>query len=144
MIRAAGLALAVALPNCLDAQQSLLPDILLLHSPPHAILNDRPYRIDFIVEMDTISIESVSLYYMTNTGLTFRELDLPGAFNRHFAVLPATELLGDSLTYFFLVTTESFGLWGYPSDGRGGIAPIVRALVPASQGYFEREFRGRP
>lgn len=144
MKRAAGLVLAVILPLWLSAQDSPPAGILLLHSPPHAVLNDRPYRIDFIVEMDTIPVESVSLFYMTNTGLTFRELDMPGAYNRHYAVLPSAELQGDSLTYFFLVTTDGFGLWGYPSTGKGGIAPIVRALVPPTQGYFEREFRGRP
>ncbi len=144
MKRATGLVLAVMLLAELRAQDGPPPGILLLHSPPHAVLNDRPYRIDFIVEMDTIPVESVSLFYMTNTGLTFRELDMPGAYRRHFALLPAAELQGDSLTYFFLVTTSGFGLWGYPSTGKGGIVPIVRALVPPSQGYFEREFRGRP
>ena len=38
------------LPWALLAQEAPPPGAVLLHSPPHAVLNDRPYMVDFIVQ----------------------------------------------------------------------------------------------
>lgn len=38
------------LPWALLAQEAPPPEADLLHSPPHAVLNDRPYIVDFIVQ----------------------------------------------------------------------------------------------
>ena len=134
---------ALMLPFAIGAQDSTAPAaMLLLHSPPHAILNDRPYIVDFIVEAESADIETVSLYYANDSTLSFREVSMPGEYNRHRVVLPQSELQGSTFTYFFLVTTAEYGLWGYPVISGGTIAPIIRELVPPSKAYFQREFRG--
>lgn len=130
------------LPLTMAAQDSTAPAVMLLHSPPHAILNDRPYIVEFIVEVDSAAIETVSLYYANDSTLSFREVSMPGEYNRHRVVLPQSELQGSTFTYFFLVTTADYGLWGYPVISGGAIAPIVRELVPPSKAYFQREYRG--
>ena len=194
------------LPWALLAQETPPAGVLLLHAAPHAVLNDRPYIVDFIVQFgsppegpvhddafdfDTMAadstgsfdsttaditpsdsmlaewmmvdsadiaeaialesaykgpaVESVALFYRTNTSLTFKELPMQGSYNRYQATIEKIYLTNDdTLTYFFTVTTGHYRLWGYPISPSGKLQPIVRLLVPPSREYFRREFRGRP
>ena len=112
----------------------------LFHNPPVAILNDRPFKIDFFVSFDPREILSVSLLLRTDSSFTYKEFPLEGEFSRYEYVLPLDELRGTALTYYFLVNRKDYGLWAYPTGPEGAIEPFVIDLVPPTKEFFQKRY----
>ncbi len=112
----------------------------LFHNPPVAILNDRPFRIDFFVDFDPGTIESVSLFFRGDSSLTYKEIPLEGKYGRYRHVLPEEELRGSALTYYFLVVLRDYGLWAYPTGGDGRLQPFIIGLVPPTEKFFQKRY----
>ncbi len=127
-----------------DTLAVLAPDTtlvcLIFHNPPVAILNDRPFRVDFFVDFDPEDIESVSLFIRGDFSQAYREIPLEGEDSRYHYVLPVEELRGGALTYYFLVTLKDYGLWAYPKDEQGRIRPFVVDLVPPTREFFQKRY----
>lgn len=127
-----------------DTLVVLAPDTTLVgplfHNPPVAILNDRPFRVDFFVDFDPEEIESVGLFIKGDSSHTFKEISLEGEYGRYHYVLPVEELRGGALTYYFLVTLKDYGLWAYPTGKDGGLEPFVIDLVPPTKEFFQKRY----
>lgn len=127
-----------------DTLVVLAPDTTLVgplfHNPPVAILNDRPFRVDFFVDFDPEEIESVGLFIKGDSSHTFKEIPLEGEYGRYHYVLPVEELRGGALTYYFLVTLKDYGLWAYPTGKDGGLEPFVIDLVPPTKEFFQKRY----
>jgi hypothetical protein len=105
-----------------------------------AILNDRPFQIDFFVDLDPDTIESISLVFRGDSSHTYKEVPLEGEYGRYSHVLPVEELRGSALTYYFLVVLRDYGLWAYPTGGDGVLQPFVIDLVPPTEKYFQKRY----
>ena len=112
----------------------------LFHNPPVAILNDRPFQIDFFVDFDPGTIESVNLFFRGDSSHTYKEIPLEGKYDRYSHVLPVEELWGSTLTYYFLVVLRDYGLWAYPTGGDGVLQPFVIDLVPPTEEFFQKRY----
>ena len=112
----------------------------IFYHPPYAILNDRPHVVDLMVEFDPDEIASVSLLLRTDASQTYQELPMTGRFGRYSRIVPVTQLTGQRLTYFFLVTMKDYALWGYPINEDGHIQPYVIDLVPPTQEFFQKHY----
>ncbi|UCH64174.1 MAG: hypothetical protein JSU77_07095 [Fidelibacterota bacterium] len=112
----------------------------LFHNPPVAILNDRPFQIDFFVNFSPDTIESISLVFRNDSSHTYKEIPLHGEYNRYSHVLPVEELRGSVLTYYFLVVLRDYGLWAYPTGGDGVLKPYVINLVPPTEKFFQKRY----
>ena len=127
-----------------DTLAVLAPDTtlvgLLFHNPPVAILNDRPFRVDFFVDFDPEDIESVGLFIKGDSSHTYREIPLTGEDGHYQHQLPVEELRGGALTYYFLVTLKDYGLWAYPTGKDGGLEPFVINLVPPTKEFFQKRY----
>jgi len=127
-----------------DTLAVLAPDTTLVgplfHNPPVAILNDRPFRVNFFVGFDPEDIESVSLFIRGDFSQTYREIPLEGEYGRYYYILPVEELRGGALTYYFLVTLKDYGLWAYPIGKDGGLEPFVIDLVPPTKEFFQKRY----
>ena len=127
-----------------DTLAVLAPDTTLVgplfHNPPVAILNDRPFRVDFFVDFDPEDIESVGLFIKGDSSHTYREIPLTGEYGHYQHQLPVEELRGGALTYYFLVTLKDYGLWAYPTGKDGGLEPFVINLVPPTKEFFQKRY----
>ncbi len=112
----------------------------LFHNPPVAILNDRPFRMDLIVNSDPDDISSISLFIKGDTAEVFKEIPLTMQYGRCQYYIPEEELQGGALTYYFLLTTEDYRLWAYPLDEDGQLQPYVIDLVPPTREFFQRGY----
>ncbi|MBA7634045.1 MAG: hypothetical protein GH143_05835 [Calditrichaeota bacterium] len=112
----------------------------LFHNPPVAILNDRPFQIDFFVDFDPGTIESINLFFRGDSSHTYKEIPLEGEYGRYSHVLPVEELRGSALTYYFLVVLRDYGLWAYPTGGDGVLQPFVIDLVPPTEKFFQKRY----
>ncbi|MFQ6030474.1 MAG: hypothetical protein ACE5Q6_23615 [Dehalococcoidia bacterium] len=109
----------------------------IVHQPPKAILNDRPYIMDLFLNFDSSEVAAVSLFLRDDSSQGFREIPLEGRFGRYRHVLLVEALRGTQLTYFFLVTLRDWRLWAYPLAPDGHIQPFVIDLVPPTQKFFQ-------
>lgn len=112
----------------------------IFYHPPYAILNDRPYIFDLVLDFEPDEIASVSLFLRTDASQTYQELAMVGKFGRYSQIVPVTQLTGKRLTYFFLVTMQDYALWGYPVGKDGRIQPYVIDLVPPTQEFFQKHY----
>jgi len=113
----------------------------LFHNPPVAILNDRPFQIDFFVNFNPDTIESISLVFRSDSSHTYKEIPLEGGeYGRYSHVLPVEELRGSALTYYFLVVLRDYGLWAYPTGEDGVLQPFVIGLVPPMEEFFQKRY----
>jgi len=112
----------------------------LFHNPPMAILNDRPFQIDFFVIFDPDTIESISLVFRDDSSHTYKEIPLEGEYGRYRYVLPVEELRGSTLTYYFLVVLRDYGLWAYPTGEDGVLQPFVIDLIPPIEEFFQKRY----
>ena len=112
----------------------------LFHNPPVAILNDRPFRMDLIVNSELVDISSISLFIKGDTAEVFKEIPLTMQYGRCQYYIPEEELQGGTLTYYFLLTTKDYRLWAYPLDEDGKLEPYVIDLVPPTREFFQRGY----
>ena len=133
-------ALLVAVPVGVIAQVAAVPGTPIVHQPPRAILNDRPRVLDLFVDLKEQDIESVSLFLRTDSSQTYREIPLAGEFGWYRYILPAEDLKGSTVTYYFLVTMRDYSLWAYPTGQDGRIEPFVIDLVPPTKEYFQKRY----
>jgi len=112
----------------------------LFHNPPVAILNDRPFRMDFFVDFDPKDIASVSLFLRGDSSQTYKEIPLTMEYTRYRHTLPVEELRGSGLTYYFLVTLKDYRLWAYPTGKDGRVQPFVIDLVPPTKEFFQKHY----
>ena len=122
----------------LVGQDAPEPPANISHHPPNAILNDRPFIMELMVDFAPESVASVALYMRSDSSRAYLELPMTGAFGRYRLIIPAAELEGDTLIYFFLVTMHDYGLWAYPTGEDGRIQPFVVARVAPTLEFFKQ------
>jgi len=118
-----------------------MPSILLaalFHNPPVAILNDRPFKMDFFVNFDPEEIESVALLMRVDSASNFQEIPLTGEYNRYRYMIPKEDLQGSALNYYFLVILKDYRLYAYPKNAAGSIEPYLIDLVPPTKEFFQQ------
>ena len=125
--------------STLDISASYLQTIpLLLHLPPKNIFDDRLTKLQLYVDIPEDSIETVSIFYRTNTMENMQEIILAkekGSYSFNFD--PGIQG-GDSVAYFFTVAVKDQSIHATPLDINGKIKPYNKPLVDAIKYYEER------
>ena len=125
--------------STLDISASYLQTIpLLLHMPPKNIFDDRLTKLQLYVDIPEDSIETVSIFYRTNTMENMQEIILAkekGSYSFNFD--PGIQG-GDSVAYFFTVAVKDQSIHATPLDINGKIKPYNKPLVDAIKYYEER------
>ena len=125
--------------STLDISASYLQTIpLLMHLPPKIIFDDRLTKLQLYVDIPEDSIETVSIFYRTNTMENMQEIILAkekGSYSFNFD--PGIQG-GDSVAYFFTVAVKDQSIHATPLDINGKIKPYNKPLVDAIKYYEER------
>ena len=125
--------------STLDISASYLQTIpLLMHLPPKIIFDDRLTKLQLYVDIPEDSIETVSIFYRTNTMENMQEIILAkekGSYSFNFD--PGIQG-GDSVAYFFMVAVKDQSIHATPLDINGKIKPYNKPLVDAIKYYEER------
>ena len=125
--------------SMLDISASYLQTIpLLMHLPPKIVFDDRLTKLQLYVDIPEDSIETVSIFYRTNTMENMQEIILAkekGSYSFNFD--PGIQG-GDSIAYFFTVAVKDQSIHATPLDINGKIKPYNKPLVDAIKYYEER------
>jgi len=125
--------------STLDISASYLQTIpLLMHLPPKIVFDDRLTKLQLYVDITEDSIETVSIFYRTNTMENMQEIILAkekGSYSFNFD--PGIQG-GDSVAYFFTVAVKDQSIHATPLDINGKIKPYNKPLVDAIKYYEER------
>ena len=125
--------------STLDISASYLQTIpLLMHLPPKIVFDDRLTKLQLYVDIPEDSIETVSIFYRTNTMENMQEIILAkekGSYSFKFD--PGIQG-GDSIAYFFTVAVKDQSIHATPLDINGKIKPHNKPLVDAIKYYEER------
>ena len=125
--------------STLDISASYLQTIpLLMHLPPKIVFDDRLTKLQLYVDIPEDSIETVSIFYRTNTMENMQEIILAkekGSYSFNFD--PGIQG-GDSIAYFFTVAVKDQSIHATPLDINGKIKPYNKPLVDAIKYYEER------
>jgi len=125
--------------STLDISASYLQTIpLLMHLPPKIVFDDRLTKLQLYVDIPEDSIETVSIFYRTNTMENMQEIILAkekGSYSFNFD--PGIQD-GDSVAYFFTVAVKDQSIHATPLDINGKIKPYNKPLVDAIKYYEER------
>ena len=125
--------------STLDISASYLQTIpLLMHLPPKIVFDDRLTKLQLYVDIPEDSIETVSIFYRTNTMENMQEIILAkekGSYSFNFD--PGIQG-GDSVAYFFTVAVKNKSIHATPLDINGKIKPYNKPLVDAIKYYEER------
>tara|TARA_B100001245_G_scaffold1700_1_gene1347 strand:- start:473 stop:979 length:507 start_codon:yes stop_codon:yes gene_type:complete len=125
--------------STLDISASYLRTIpLLMHLPPKIVFDDRLTKLQLYVDIPEDSIETVSIFYRTNTMENMQEIILAkekGSYSFNFD--PGIQG-GDSVAYFFTVAVKDQSIHATPLDINGKIKPYNKPLVDAIKYYEER------
>ena len=125
--------------STLDISASYLQTIpLLMHLPPKIVFDDRLTKLQLYVDIPEDSIETVSIFYRTNTMENMQEIILAkekGSYSFNFD--PGIQG-GDSVAYFFTVAVKDQSIHATPLDINGKIKPHNKPLVDAIKYYEER------
>lgn len=136
------LALWLALLGALAGQARLQPlEGPITYHPPFGILDDRHHTFDLFLDFPEDSVMAVSLHFRTDSMLTYRELPMQGTFGRWQVVVPAVDLHGTKISWFFTVELTRFRLYGYPLAADNTLQPFTAPLVPPTKAFFQRLFR---
>ena len=125
--------------STLDISASYLQTIpLLMHLPPKIVFDDRLTKLQLYFDIPEDSIETVSIFYRTNTMENMQEIILAkekGSYSFNFD--PGIQG-GDSVAYFFTVAVKDQSIHATPLDINGKIKPYNKPLVDAIKYYEER------
>ena len=125
--------------STLDISASYLQTIpLLMHLSPKIVFDDRLTKLQLYVDIPEDSIETVSIFYRTNTMENMQEIILAkekGSYSFNFD--PGIQG-GDSVAYFFTVAVKDQSIHATPLDINGKIKPYNKPLVDAIKYYEER------
>ena len=125
--------------STLDISASYFQTIpLLMHLPPKIVFDDRLTKLQLYVDIPEDSIETVSIFYRTNTMENMQEIILAkekGSYSFNFD--PGIQG-GDSIAYFFTVAVKDQSIHATPLDINGKIKPYNKPLVDAIKYYEER------
>lgn len=95
----------------------------LIHHLKQPVFKGRPYFLELFVDIPDDELESVSIFFKTDSALDFEEVPLELIRGRYqFKFDPKTEP-GEFYSYFFVVTTKDFSLYAVPLDDKGKISP---------------------
>ena len=109
-----------------------------MHLPPKIVFDDRLTKLQLYVDIPEDSIETVSIFYRTNTMENMQEIILAkekGSYSFKFD--PGIQG-GDSVAYFFTVAVKDQSIHATPLDINGKIKPYNKPLVDPIKYYEER------
>ena len=125
--------------STLDISASYLRTIpLLMHLPPKIVFDDRLTKLQLYVDIPEDSIETVSIFYRTNTMENMQEIILAKEKGSYYFNFDPGIQGGDSVAYFFTVAVKDQSIHATPLDINGKIKPYNKPLVDAIKYYEER------
>ena len=95
----------------------------IFHIPPSPVYNIRPYFLEFVVDIPTDSIETVTLYYRTDSKEIYEMTPLKLYRGLYRYKFDPTTFKGKNLQYFLIVTVNDFGIQAYPLNEDRRITP---------------------
>ncbi len=117
--------------------QSAIPRIL--HHPPEVIFDNRLTDLELFVDIPQDSIESVSLFLITDAYEKVREIPLQFSRERYTYRFDPTSCACTSLQYFFIVRLIDYSLYSVPSDNDNGPKSIERDLINSAE-HFQTQW----
>lgn len=108
----------------------------LFHLPPTPFFEDRPYFLELFIDIPWDSLESISIFFRTDSLSQYQAIPLEKYRGRFRFRYDPDRFPGTVLTYFFVATEKNFGLHASPLDTSGRIEPVNIHLVNPVE-YYE-------
>lgn len=109
----------------------------VFHLPDRVLFNTRPFNLEVFIDFPRDSLESVSLFYKTDSLPRFHEIPMTLNAPRFLFRYDPLEHPASQITYFFTVTTKDGALYATPVDSLGNLNPITKFLLDPTE-YFKR------
>lgn len=110
----------------------------VFHTEPEVLFTNRPQHIDLFVEFPKESLESVRLYFRTDSMTVWQEIHLEYFRGRYRYLFDPNAIPGTELEYFFIVTRKDFAIYADPLDKNGKLTPVAKPLLDPVKYYKEK------
>jgi hypothetical protein len=109
----------------------------VFHHPDRVLFNTRPFDLELFIDFPRDSLETVSLFYKTDSLPRYLEIPMDIRAPRFLFQYDPVNHPAGSITYFFTVTTKDGALYAVPVDSAGNLNPITKYLLDPQE-YFKR------
>ena len=116
------------------------PDVF--HTEPEVLFTNRPQHIDLFVEFPKKDLESVRLYFQTDSMIVWQEIHLRYFRGRYRYLFDPNIIPGTKLEYFFVVTLKNFSIYAEPLDEMGMLSPIKKPFLDPVK-YYKAKLKSR-
>lgn len=110
----------------------------VFHTEPEVLFTNRPQHIDLFVEFPKESLESVRLYFRTDSMTVWQEIHLEYFRGRYRYLFDPNAIPGTELEYFFIVARKDFAIYADPLDKNGKLTPVAKPLLDPVKYYKEK------
>ena len=118
---------------------NVIEDIKLFHSPPDPLFIGRPFDLSLVTELRESIIHSVLLFFKTDSMESFREINLKGESGLYNFKINTKDFPGNSIEYFFAVTTNDGKIYGAPVNDQNVLKPIKKVFLDPIKYYEQRQ-----
>jgi hypothetical protein len=122
--------------------QTYLNTSSVFHTEPEVLFTNRPQHIDLFVEFDKETLESVRLYFRTNSTNIWQEIHLGYFRGRYRYLFDPNIIPGIQLEYFFIVTLKDFSIYAEPLDENGMLSPIKKPFLDPVK-YYKAKLKSK-
>lgn len=109
----------------------------VFHHPARVLFNTRAFNLEVFVKFPRVSLESVSLFYKTDSMPYYEEVPMDLNASRYLFHYDPKQRPARKITYFFTVATKDGSLYATPVDSSGTLAPLTKYLLD-QRSYFKR------
>jgi hypothetical protein len=110
----------------------------VFHTEPEVLFTNRPQHIDLFVEFPKQDLESVRLYFRTDSMTVWQEIHLDYFRGRYRYLFDPNAIPGTALDYFFVVTQKNFSIYADPLDENGKLNPVSKPLLDPVKYYRDK------
>ncbi|MBC8345012.1 MAG: hypothetical protein ISR82_07500 [Candidatus Marinimicrobia bacterium] len=110
----------------------------LFHHPQRVLFNSRAFDLEVFSDFPRDSVESLSLFYMTDAVPRYREIPFDPQEKRFSYRYDPRNNPANYITYFFTISLINGELYGTPVDSVGRLNPITKYLLDPIEYYKKR------
>ncbi len=114
----------------------------VFHTEPEVLFTNRPQYIDLFVEFPKKELESVRLYFQTDSMMVWQEIHLKYFRGRYRYLFDPNIIPGTKLEYFFIVTLNNFSIYAEPIDENGILSPVQKPFMDPVK-YYKAKLKSR-
>ncbi|MEA1880905.1 MAG: hypothetical protein U9N31_00660 [Candidatus Marinimicrobia bacterium] len=109
----------------------------VFHHPDRVLFNSRAFELEVFTDFPREKIQSVSLFYKTDTMPRIVEIPFHPQDKRFVFRYDPKEKPANKITYFFTVGLKDDAMFATPVDSLGQLQPITKFLLNPAD-YFKK------